>query len=195
MLTRDVPGWPTGVGHHCRHCHGSGVEPDEECFAIPCLACGGCGLNPVTWRLPRSRTHRFRWAIYDPLTRSLTITQGKRTQVYEVRPFDPAPHPEYGVGVSLVKEDGQVYDLRCGPAGVSCDCAGATYESVGKANQRAWEIGAEVYPTLGCVHLDSVSALVRAGWLGLNDEPAASVNGLSLAPAPEESPHERRANF
>lgn len=168
LTTRPLPVCvaPSVWDHGCWHCFASGVEPDEENGAVPCGVCGGCGVLPVTFRLQRSRTHKFRWCEYDPLSAVLTLTQGKRTQRYDVRPFDPAP--EYGVALLLVKtggaDEGQVYALQCGPAGVTCDCAGATYESVGKANQRAWEESREIFPSMGCIHTDACVSLIKAGW-------------------------------
>lgn len=156
--------WAAPAPAACDWCSGAGVEPDEESAAVPCLACGGSGVPPCEFDLPPSRTHRRRSARFDPAAARLELTRGRKAEAYTVVEF-PAD-PEYGRALAVEKKaDGTVYHVRCGPAGTDCTCAGETYRSADRANTRAAGEGREVYPTLGCVHLDALVPLLQAGWL------------------------------
>ena len=174
---RPLPDCVVPFPEVCGWCHGSGVEPYEECGEIPCFRCDGCGYPPAEFDLGPSRTHKHRRAQFTPGRALLTVTLGRRKQSYTVVEF-PAD-AEYGRSFAVEKHGDAaprtVYHLRCGPAGVECSCAGETYQSAAKANQRAVERGDEVFPTWGCVHADALVPLVAAGWFDLNTPREPSV--------------------
>jgi hypothetical protein len=159
----------------CGLCEGEGIRTDDDFGEMPCPGCDGTGaggwLPPCEFLLPRTRTHKHRHVRFDPNAGRLRLTRGRTVTDYVVMEFPTGGG--FGRGFALEKQsdprsDGvkAVYQLQCGTGGTapSCDCAGDAYAASAKANGRAYDEGREVFPTLGCIHLDSVTALVRAGW-------------------------------
>lgn len=155
----------------CDWCSGAGFEPTEELGLIPCLQCSGSGYATAEGDLGPSRSEKTRPYRYEPGCRRLTLGAGKKAAAYTVGEFTPdAGFP--GRAFQLLKADGEVYSVLVGRTGCLCDCAGTTYLSAAKANQRAFEVGEKTYPTLGCKHLDCLSRLLREGWLDLPETTA-----------------------
>lgn len=164
---------PEPAAPRCGYCEGSGEVSDPDLGAVGCADCGGTGAGdwvpPALVVLLPTHTHKRpgrRRAVYDPNAGRLRLTQGTRTVGYTVREI-PGVHESFGRAFELEKDDGEVRHVQCGPGGVSCSCGGEIYKSSAKANQRAFEAGGEVYPTLGCGHLDAVAPLLAAGWFDL----------------------------
>lgn len=152
----------------CEWCAGAGLEPYEE--GIACLACDGAGYAPCVFDLAATRSHKQRSVRFDPNAMLLTVTQSRKVKRYELREFTPGTGWD-GRAWMVVKqesESGECYEVFVGGRGeMSCSCAGQTYLAAAKANQRAFECGEAIVPTAGCVHLDSLLPLLRAGWFDL----------------------------
>ncbi len=156
-----------------------------------CWLCGGAGKDPVTgdlcercqggryefarFDLKPSRTHELRPVRFEPrpdgrhrlfvwMVKCAAWVKAPPWAEYVVREFAC----DFNGRAFRVEKVGtnRVHDLFIGADGNSaCHCEGETYKSAAKANQKAFDSGGRVYPSRGCVHLDSLAALVRAGWL------------------------------
>lgn len=163
----------------CGWCGGEGLEPFEEAGAIPCLACDGVGVQPVEFRLPPSRTHAVRVVSYRPTCGRVGACAG----VLAVGVARKATHKLKWDGYQLVETENhwrgrsfvvakvgrpdRVHHLFFGVDEVTCDCEGREYLSTARANQSALEEGRELYLGYGCVHADSLAALLVGGWFNL----------------------------
>lgn len=154
----------------CAAC--GGLAPDLDCEA-PCADCNGCGVNPIGFRLPATRSYESRRVWYEPACGRLTVKIATRPhhreavaryEVHEIETDWP------GRGFVLAKEGhpDRVHQAYLGPDAATCSCEAETYQTSAKANQRAHDAGEETFPTMGCVHLDSLAALMAAGWFDLN---------------------------
>lgn len=161
----------------CAACCGVGIVPiPDEGGSGECPLCGGSGYACATGDLGPTRSEGYRPYYYDPARRHLAIGIGKRQTDYTVAEFKP-----HGAGRAF-------YLHKCGtdtlysclvnpPREYLCDCAGQSYEASDRANYRAHTEGREVYPTLGCRHLDSLAALLKGGWLDLPEHIPAPLAG------------------
>lgn len=158
---RAVPKAPSR-GWHCTACE---CDPG-------CKVCHGTFEQFPDWLLPRSRTHGYRRAQYDPVRRLLTVECARRSDLtataatYSVQPVE-CDWPGAAFILAKLHSD-RVHEVHVGPDGVTCSCEGHTYLTSAKRNQKAHECGAETFPGFGCVHADSLAALVAAGgWFDL----------------------------
>lgn len=113
-----------------------------------------------------------------PGTRRLTLGAGKKLAVYTVGEFVPDAGfvSEPARAFVLFKQAGdghettsENYQCLIARDGHLCDCAGKSYVSADRANERAFHAGRPQFPTLGCKHLDAVAELLRGGWLDLSE--------------------------
>lgn len=156
----------------CPEC--GGLEPDLD-FEPVCMSCGGSGLFPALFRLPPARAHRYRAVRYEPGLRRLRVTVA-------VKPHTKAESDEYSVQEVPCDGPGRVFicaklgtldrthEVYVGPDGVSCSCEGGVYVTTAKANQRAHDAGEEVFPGYGCRHSDALAALLKNGWMDIQEE-------------------------
>lgn len=153
----------------CGECGGEAHDPD---FEVPCQSCLGCGLEPAAFLLPPSRSHERRAVKYQPACGLLTVAQAvKAHRRDEVATYDVSEAACDGPGrLFLLRKhgpEGRKHETYVGPDGVNCSCEANVYVTSAKHNQRAYEVGDEVFPTHGCVHADSCVALLLAGWFDL----------------------------
>ena len=157
----------------CSWCAGRCWVPVEAGGPEPCPACSGGGFEPVRFDLGSTRScPRGRPAGFNPGLRRLHVTRGRKVEVYDVAEL-PCGNGFEGRGFEVVKTGtGEVrhcFVCRDEQSHI-CDCEGQTYAAAEKANRRAWEEGRETFPTAGCLHLDAVILLLRAGLLDLPRE-------------------------
>lgn len=159
----------------CRHCHGAGIEPDEETAIVPCGACVGTGYAIAAGDLGATRSEKRRPFQFDPATRLLTLWRGRKATGYHVSEFRPGEGFE-GRAWQLRKADGsETYSCLLGKA-ATCDCAGFEWAGTARGNERAFWSDQPIYPGLGCRHLDALNRLLLDGWLDLApSEPPFSV--------------------
>lgn len=169
--------------------------PCEYCLAkdMPvsaCPVCEGTGVCRARFDLPPSRTLQLRRVNYAPRVGGVVggdLLFGfaeKRTsplwwEKYSIaefanewngRSFTVTKILESAAAFELptIPTEGEkVYHVFIGELGGQCDCAGGTYMTASRANQRAWEVGLPTSQSKGCKHLDFVDALYRAGWFDL----------------------------
>jgi hypothetical protein len=148
------------------------------CGGEKCLACSFTGVRPVEFALERSRTCAQRTVRYEPvaagggrltLTRKRTPNAAPQVTRYFV---NEVACQRRGRAFRLVKVGARErYELFVGKAGhASCSCAGETYLSTAKANERARTARRAMFPGMGCVHLDAIQALLAAGYFDLGLE-------------------------
>lgn len=157
----------------CPWCHGSGAEPYDD-SGLSCLACDGAGFPPAVGDLGPTRTHRKgRPFTYEPGRRRLAVTRGRDTTAYTLTEIPVDRRGFTGRAWEVVRED--TGEVRYAYAAADsenhdCTCEGETYKASERANERAAAVGAGLVPTAGCVHLDAVLVLMRAGWLDLEGD-------------------------
>lgn len=176
----------------CAACGGGGAHVYAARAVIVCPGCHGSGYEPAEWVLGRTRTHAVRrcvwlpWPVHSAATpiplagvgrggvlwvrQSRTAGSRPTNGYYAVREFrcEHAGRAFRVAKARSVSDAGggseQVHEAKLGAGiGATCTCEGATYEAAAKANGRAFEEGGELYRTLGCVHLDALHALLKAG--------------------------------
>lgn len=172
---------PAPTPQSCEWC--AGELPD-------CGACGGTGVAPAEFDLPRSRTLQVRKVKYVPECRSAEPESGCGARGRLSMRCRRAPQGRERAGHYTVKEiatdwrgrgfevckhwrgehlNTKTHHVFIGSDGVMCDCEGGSYQSAAKANQDAHEVGDEVFATYGCVHADALVALMLGGWLDIAD--------------------------
>jgi len=157
----------------------------------PCPACNrGCpqcdwsAVESAWFRLQPSRTFAYRHVIYRPSAfrgcgklkvRTARNEGGGKLSVneYAVREF-PCDFAGRAFAVEKVGTQRRHECFLGFDGSVSCSCEGETYQSAAKANQRAHDEGSETFATKGCVHLDSLCALMGAGWLDVENKAAVA---------------------
>lgn len=152
----------------CGWCGGARVEPDEECGSIPCLECDGSGYRIVTGDLGATHACRkgrpFRFV---PRLNRLTVRRGKLLEEYALAEFAPDPlpgGPSARAWECVKARTGEVHHLLAlAGGGISCDCAGRSYEGTARANWRAFLEEREQAASLGCIHADFLALALSAG--------------------------------
>lgn len=156
------------IADPCEFCSGAGHQFGDDGAGWECLACRGSGY--VTAQGDAGATHSAKRRPYwfTPATGQLGIGLGRRAALYAVSEFVPSDGFG-GRAFLLAKLDGSDrYTCRLRAAdGPFCDCGGRTFEATVKANFYASLRHEQQYATLGCKHLDVMSALLAGGWLDL----------------------------
>ncbi len=155
----------------CEWCHGSALEPDEDCGPIPCLACSGGGYSPVSGDLGPTHTYPTRPFALNPGNRRLTVIRDNRTETYVY--FEFTGHADDFGPIRAFEfqklSDGERHDVQASrldsPEGpwVTCDCRGFVSEGTRRANEKARGKGEGTYASLGCLHSDAVRLFLLAG--------------------------------
>lgn len=178
----------------CAACGGAGAHVYAARAVLVCGACNGSGFEPAEFVLARTRTHAVRRCVWLPwpvhpaaphlplvgigrggvlwVRQSRTAGSRPTNSYYAVREFR-CEHAGRAFRVAKARSVSDasagseaVHETKLGAGlGATCTCEGATYEASAKANGRAWEAGDDLHPTLGCVHLDALHALLTAGRL------------------------------
>lgn len=153
------------------------LAPCPWCRTLPAAECGFCEggrYAPVAGDFGPTHSLRARPWTYNPGLRRLTVTRGRKREVYLIREFVPDELPGEGRtrAFRLLKQSDQsVYYLLTTRDAVMCDCAGSSYAASAKANQKAYFDGQRTYVTAGCIHGDAIKVLLAAGLLDLPTNP------------------------
>lgn len=172
----------------CRHCAGRGFQPTEDATLAPCVACEGHGWQCMAGDLGATRTYKTRPFLFNPGSGLLTVERNKKVERYTLKEF--APQMDFPArAFECVREtgvrSGEVYHLLASRGGITCDCAGRSYEATARANTRAYYEGGDQFASAGCVHADAVALLLRAGLFGTAADVPADQPEPTPAPEPE----------
>lgn len=158
----------------CPECAGHGYQPTQT-GVEKCPACKGGGYTPVELDLGPSRSSPGgRTALWNAGLGELTITRNNKDVLYRVTEIgaesEPNERPARGFRLDkilrmksgLIESVVETHHVRIGAPGTphTCDCPGFLSDAVAKGNDRAFKTGEPIYPSFGCVHLDSVLRLV-----------------------------------
>lgn len=150
----------------CPACAGTCAQPTEEHQLVPCVGCEGGGWAPVAGELGGTRTYKTRPFLFNPGTGLLTVTRRNKTERYSLKEFAASldfPCRAFEVVRQSGERSGEVYHLCVSRGGITCDCAGRSYEATARANAAAYYAGEEQFPSAGCIHSDAVKLLLAAG--------------------------------
>jgi hypothetical protein len=121
----------------------------------------------------------------------------KKTECYTLKEFEHQmglPCRAFECTRTTGERAGEVYHLLVSPGGISCDCAGKSYESTARADWNAYLAGEPQFKTVGCIHGDAVALLLAAGLFDLPQPdvqfPAEDPKEISPARASQEPEYE-----